>query len=386
MSVGNISSLSPAKVSGLIGLIYDCAIDPQRWPSTLEALRQILGFRYAILALQSLPASSPLLSATSGIDSRWLEAIPQYSADYIDRWGGRETVENLPLEEPAVLSWVNPRRNWESTRYYIEWQKPQGIIDILAIGVARDSLSIGSVVFGRHSEFGEITTADVDAARLFIPHLQRAVAISRILEIKALAAATFEATLDALSAAVFLVTADLHIVHANRAATDMLLDRGLIYAQRHQLSIRSIGATSALLAAVAQTASDESHLNRKGFGIPVRGTENQSCVLHVLPLKIGSIRCELIPDAKAAIFVAQATVRPPSAIAAASALFDLTAAESSVLDAIVAGRSIAETAAILHNSVATVKTHLQHIFDKTSVRKQVELVALIGSLSLPLEK
>jgi DNA-binding CsgD family transcriptional regulator len=92
-----------------------------------------------------------------------------------------------------------------------------------------------------------------------------------------------------------------------------------------------------------------------------------------------------MPDAVAAVFVATASSRPVAANAAFAALFGLTAAEAGVLESVVAGRTNAETAQTLGISLATVKTHLQHMFDKTDVRRQADLVARVYSFRLPLE-
>jgi hypothetical protein len=45
----------------------------------------------------------------------------------------------------------------------------------MAIGLARDAGMIGSIGMGRHASAGEIGDREVEAARLLIPHLQRAV-------------------------------------------------------------------------------------------------------------------------------------------------------------------------------------------------------------------
>lgn len=52
-----------------------------------------------------------------------------------------------------------------------------------------------------------------------------------------------------------------------------------------------------------------------------------------------------------------------------------TAAESAVAARLIAGQSIAEICAALRIRESTVRTHLQHLFQKTQTRRQAELVA-----------
>src|SRR5882672_8380931 len=94
--------ISASALSEMIGSIYDCALDPERWPATLTSLRHMLGFHNAALTLVGLPAGEVLLTVTSGIEPSWLERIPLYGADIVEEWGGADSIHSIPFEEPAV--------------------------------------------------------------------------------------------------------------------------------------------------------------------------------------------------------------------------------------------------------------------------------------------
>jgi DNA-binding CsgD family transcriptional regulator/PAS domain-containing protein len=376
-------SIDVSVLSNLIGSIYDCALDPALWPATLSELHLALDFKNASMQVMALPSGGPLLGIASGVDSPWLEKMPQYGAEVIEQWGGAEKIQSYPLDEPAVLSWVNDRANWADNRYYVEWGEPQGIIDVMAIGLARDAGMIGSIGMGRHASAGEIGDREVEAARLLIPHLQRAVAIGKLLDMKSLMASAFEAALDTLAAAVVLTDADLRIVHGNAAAQAMLAAGDPIRCERGLLGVRSPAAAAALGAAVRHAAKDEARLGRRGFGIPATGADGGPCVLHVLPLRHGALRPGLAPSAAAAVFVAPAVTPALAPAEALAALFDLTAAEARMFAQIAAGRTQAEIATALGIGGSTVKTHLLRLFAKTGAHRQADLVKLAGSLALP---
>jgi DNA-binding NarL/FixJ family response regulator len=73
-----------------------------------------------------------------------------------------------------------------------------------------------------------------------------------------------------------------------------------------------------------------------------------------------------------------------SATAKIASHFKLTPSELRVLYAVVeVGGGVRAIADALGVSQATVKTHLHHIFQKTGVRRQIDLVKLIAGIGSP---
>ena len=376
--------LSNDELSALIGAIYDCALDRERWPSALHRIRTALDFANASLSLIALPSNKIVLNVTDGIASEWLATANEYGPEVIDQWGGWEAIQILPIDKPVVLSRFRDRSLWANNRFYRKWVVPQGIHDTMSIPLTLDPSMIGSVGFGRHQSEGEVGDIEVEAARLLLPHLQRAVAIGRILEFRSLMNATVASALDALAAGVILVAADLGIVHANAAAQQMLARSDPVRADYGRLSVRPSPVAAALAEAARQAADKPAGLGRRGIGIPVAAANGTPTVIHVLPLQIGSLLPDVAPRAVAAIFVAMPEAPVSMPVEALAALYDLTSAEAKVFNAIAAGRTRAEAARLLDIGEETVKTHLSHIFLKTGTRRQADLVALKASLTLPL--
>lgn len=379
--------MSASELSHIVGAIYDCALDPERWSTILAELRGRLNFCQAVVSLVAMPSGEMLLNITSGIGPRWLETMPLYGQAILEQWGGRARIQSTPFDEPALLSRVNPdaHKSGAARRYYEEWREPQGLIDTMNVILVRDSRTIGVMGFGRHRDAGPIGEHEIATAQLLIPHLQRAAAISRLLDVRTMAAATFEAALDTLSVPVVLTGPQLQVVHANRAARALLAEGDLIRSCENILTAQSRGVGAALAAAVSQAVENESAIGRKGFAVPARTAQGGAYVLHVLPLRYGAMRRNVAPSAAAAIFIAPATqpARAPGEVVAA--LFGLTAAEVRVFEHITAGRTITETAKALGVGTSTIRTHLLRLFDKIGVRRQADLVALGASFALPVE-
>lgn len=372
-----------AELSDIVGSIYDCVLDPGLWSSTLLDLRRHMHFHTAVISALDVGNRRLLLDVSSGIEEPWRQRMSGYADDVVEQWGGRERVLGYPLGEPTVLSWVNPIGLTRANRYFAEWAEPQGLADLMAIGLARDAAIIATVAFGRHREAGEIRAEEVAAGRLFAPHLLRAVTISHLLEASVVRAAGLASVLDGLSVGVLLVDADLRLVHANGAG-ERALATGAPLRLRAGAITAANGVAAALAVAVAYSSGGGSGIGARGLGVPARDRNGAEVVLHVLPLGAGGARPQVLPGAVAAIFIAPAVAPRRMPIEAVARLFDLTPAEARVLEQVAAGLTNTEVAASLGVAVSTVRTHLLHIFDKTQTHRQAELVALLASFSLPL--
>lgn len=182
--------------------------------------------------------------------------------------------------------------------------------------------------------------------------------------------------LDGLAFGVLLVARDLKLLHANRAGEAMLRAADPLGIRNGRI-VAPNGLSAALQAALAAPLDG---IGRRGLGIPTRRIDGEELVLHLLPLADANP----LPGAAAALFVAPATTPRPAPLDAIAALFDLTPAETRVLELLGAGRTNAEIAEGLGIAVSTVRTHVLRLFEKTATHRQAELVALLASFTLPL--
>lgn len=376
--------ISAAKLSHLVGLVYDCVIEPARWEDTLHAIRTELDFFNAMLGLNELPSGALRTRVLAAEERLKFDLLPRYAQASIEAWGGRQRIEQFALDEPIAASHVSDLSMLRGNPWYDEWMVPQGFIDAVVVPIARDPTMIGTFALTRHGSKGEIGARELAALRLIAPHVRRAVTISNLLDIKMLEASTFGAAIEAFAVAIALVDAEARLIHANNAAQIMLSAADPIRLEQGRLRLPSAAASSALADAVARAAVDEPCLGQRGIGIPAVRLDGSPSVAHVLPLKHGEIRPGLERRAAAAIFIAPAAMPPQMPAAALALLYDLTPAESRVLELVVDGKTPAEIGPHLGISMNTVKTHLQRVFDKTGATRQADLVRLVASLSLPL--
>jgi DNA-binding CsgD family transcriptional regulator len=318
------------------------------------------------------------------VPPEWRASMAQHGDAGLQIWGGWQRVLEHPLDEPMILSHATDRRTWVGNTMYENWAKPQGLIDLVGISFARDPTMLGAVWMTRHYSRGEIGEREMAALRLIGPHFRRAVAISKLLDMKAVMAASFACALDSFAAAVLLVDERLGLVHANAPAKVMLEAGDPVQLHQGRIAVPHAVALDALTSAVAHCATSELELGQRGIGVPLRRRSGEACVAHVLPLRMGQIRPGLSPNATAAVFIAPAVSPPQLPGDALALLYDLTPAETRVFELLAGGKTQAAIAAQLGIAPSTVKTHLLKVFEKTGINRQAELVRFAASLSLPL--
>lgn len=369
--------ISPDRLSHLIGLIYQCVLEPPRWPEVMQCICDELNFRTGVISILALPGGEPLLAATTGFEEPWLDRVFFYASELVDLWGGDDVIRNLPLDEPAVLSLINPAALADDTAhpFHEAFNKPQGFVDALAIGLTRDSHSIGTIGFNRHADAGQIGAREIEIMRLLIPHLQRAATISRVLEVRSIAARQIEAALAGLAIPVALVASDLSIRFANPALADLLAtaERNLDLVNG-RLRLRFGPAQTLLAATLNKCASGGRIDGEAAFGMPIGTPQERMQSLHVLPLPR-----EGQGEAVFAIILSPASAALDNAGEMVASLFGLTEAERRVFELIAGGQAVDEAARRLGVAESTIRTHLLRIFAKTNCGRQAELVALAAA-------
>jgi DNA-binding CsgD family transcriptional regulator len=374
------ATLSRQELSDVIGRIYDCALDPTRWESTLDALRGIVRCKGAQLALVDMRHGRVLIQKSVGIEAHWLERQARYFGE-IAGFTERHLDGGWSMDEPLVTSHLASPGRYAASPYFQEWASPQGYIDVVQINIMRTPTRVSGLGLGRHESEGVIEEREIEIMRLLLPHVRRAVTISDVLDVQTIEKARMAETLDALNLGVVLADRDARILHANRAAEGMMRNGGPLRDRCGRLGADGAAASAEIKAAIGHAARNESGIG--GTGLAIRLTEDGEAplVAHVLPLAGGETRFHVEPAAVAAVFINSAD--DAASAQAVADTFGLTLAETRVLTRMLSGKTVVETAADLAVSATTARTHLYSIFAKTGVSRQSELLRLAARLAPP---
>jgi DNA-binding CsgD family transcriptional regulator len=372
-----------ARVSNLIGDIYDAALNPELW---VEVLEETCHF---VVGIASTLQSHDILQQTANFYFTWNDN-PEYTKSYVEKYARINpaivpaAIQTQVGDVSTFLDFIT-LDEYRKTQLYKEWSGPQGYIDAVQATLDKSATSYAAVVVMRHDSHGPADASTRRRMTLLAPHFRRAVAVSKVIDLHKVEAAALADTLDGLAAGMILLDATGRIVHANSSGLAMLDDGAVIRRKVDKLAVADARADQALHRIVLGAAGDAATIGAEGAAIPLTGPHGERYVAHVLPLTTGTRRAAGIAySAVAAVFVRKAALDLPHPLEAIADAFRLTPAEVRVLMMIVEVGGVPEVAPVLGISETTVKTHLQHIFAKTEASRQADLVKLVAGYMSPL--
>lgn len=373
--------LSHRRLSELIGAIYDCALDPGRWEGTLADVADTFDCAVASLTLNDLPTNRFLINKAAGWEPELLRLkserhVPEINAR-LTQWLALQS----SIDEMFVTSSHLSADYIEASPYVEECLKPQGIVDIMHMFLMHTHRQFAEIGLGRHARQGVITAREIELGRLLLPHLRKAVTISDILDVSSIEQAHMAEALDALRCGVVLTDDHGAILHANRSAERMMSHGSPIRSIRRVLAASTSCASRELRKAIQHAARNETQHGEASTAIRLNDVDQPPAYGHVLPMVTGDLRTRLQPNAVAAVFVGASDEQ--TGIGLLARAFNLTAAEVRILESLMAGHTLAEAAQQFGIARSTAKTHLDHIFSKTGVSRQAELVRMTMQLTQP---
>jgi DNA-binding CsgD family transcriptional regulator/PAS domain-containing protein len=368
------------QLSQHIGEIYDAALDPALWPRTIEASCGLLRSCASAIASVDLMLPAASITYSFGVDPHYLEGFGKDAARY-------PFMKNLMRAEIGHASSASEKMSaheFRNSSLYRQWREPKGhVIDLFNVTLERTATAVVHLGFVRHDTVGVVDAETINDLRLLFPHYRRAVLIGKVIEHARVEGAAFGDTLDGLAAGIFLVDAELRLIHANRSGEQMLEERTIVRKDGDVLAVVDNNASATLRKTCGAIAARNS-LGLEGIGVAIRTWDGEPYIAHVLPLTSGARRkAGRFYRAVAAVFVRSAQLERPAALDAMTQLYGLTPAEIKALVGVVELGGIPTAARAYEVSPETIKTHLKRVFDKTGTSRQADLVKLMAGIVSP---
>jgi DNA-binding CsgD family transcriptional regulator len=370
------------RFSALVGDIYDASLDPAQWSAVFEKACAFIGGSAAHLISHSAVGKTADFYFAANQD-------PKYIQLYFDKYFRINpifpAVIFFDVEETHCVPDILPREEFCRTRFFQEFLLPQGYMDGLFANMEKSATGCALFTVFRRMSDGLVDDEMRRRFALVVPHVRRALLIGKVIDLKKVEAAVLADSLDTLVSAMFLVDGAGRIVHANASGHIMVAEANVVRAPNSRLGATDPAADRALLESFTASSGGDAALGRRGIAVPLRARNGERYVANVLPLTSGARRRAGVSYAAVAtVFIHKAALDLPSPPEAVAQEFRLTPAELRVLFAVIEVGGVADVAAVLGLSEATVKTHLQRLFQKTGSARQADLVKLVAGYSIAL--
>jgi DNA-binding CsgD family transcriptional regulator/PAS domain-containing protein len=347
----------------LVALIYDAAIDRNRWSSVLERIADATASGGSALIMQD--------RTTGRGEGIFIRGDPVAYAEYFEEFAAINPLidasEHLCSGAVTTDRDVLPRYHFVRSDYYRGFLVPNEMSSMLSLTVLRDGDTHCAFNFCRKPGQEEHGEAQRELARRLMPHLQRAFTISLKLQETQGALGASEAVLDRLACGVVLFDARGRVLHANAVAR-----RLAAAGDAFTLGARGIAGLDATLSTAVLRAAQ----GTEGAALVVpRSSGRTPLSALVSPLREGPVW--LMRRPAALLVIGDPDVPTDALEERLRAVYALTSAEALVAAQLMTGASPQDIAARLGIGIATVRQHMSRSFAKTGTTRQAELVQLL---------
>jgi DNA-binding CsgD family transcriptional regulator len=353
--------MGPAKAAlQTIDRIYAAAMAPDQWRPALEGVVDLLGGGHATLNAHGTEPMGAAFIASARLDERDLAAIspdtlrqiaPLLGALPLGIAGRAAVITDADFERSAVYNDVfRPLNGFHSLHF-----RRNGAGGSFLLSVCRPQRA------------GDFDSTDTDALRAIAPHLETALMLQSRLQAAEHGRAGLARVLDRLAAGVIVTDATARAAVVNTQASRIVHERDGLTLDADRLAAVTQAATQQLRDAIAAVAADEAtegrrlRLERPSYRPPL--------MLTLLPISAIFIKDLGAPLAIDRLAVAEA--------------FRLTPRECDVAVLLADGHDLGRIAALLGVGLSTVRYHLKRAFEKTGMRGQAALAALIRGFADP---
>jgi DNA-binding CsgD family transcriptional regulator len=303
---------------------------------------------------------------------------PDYVRSYETHYGRDSPWVREFLRLPAgslLYRSLVPQLELESTEYYNDWLKPQGLKDALGGILDKTGSRLSYVAVVRSECLGDFSELDHRPFQIFLENLMRALRVhARLTRISALELALFDA-LDRAGLAAFAVSEDRRVVGHNGIA-DAWSKNGTSLQVRNGLLASNHPAADDQLERAIRLACRLRH--GRTIILPPNEPDSPALVGMVMPMTAsGSRGIHLTDSNRCALVLVKDPARSPKANAdVLRPIFGLTAAEARLLADLTLGKSLEEISEQRGVRYGTLRAQLRAVMSKTDTKRQGELIAL----------
>jgi DNA-binding CsgD family transcriptional regulator len=358
--------------SRLVSGIYAAAVT-EDWKTAIGGIQRTLGGTNGALLLADKAGRSHLDSVLP------VEAATSYEEHYNRLDQVLAAVEKGPVAAVRTgTELIAPERN---TEFYAGWVRPFELEDGLLVRLTGGPKPTCFIVAAPKRTESFDTPERVKLMSGLVVHLQQALRTRDKLAALDGRSVDLAAALEVVRHGVLIVSFGCAVIDLNSAAERMLRADDGVQIRSGRIAATSSPADRKLYRAIHLALIDDGQHIRSGHWFTCgRPSGKRPYVIHVLPLHRAGID-EVLRQETALVVIIDLDHEPRSAAMILRRLYGLTNAEAEVALRIAQGVDLKQIAEELSVTFTTVRTHLQHVFDKTDTHRQPELVRLLLTLN-----
>lgn len=355
--------------SQLISKIYSAVLAPEQWNEAVAAIARAFDAH-----------ASSLVYSDNGCRTLKHTQMPAAAAQAYAAYYQRldhvfSAVEAGPLgavRTGAELMWPH-----QQCEFQADWAQPNGLYDGLFVrltaGPPVTSLGIANV--RRPERFD--SPEHVEMVHLLIPHLQQALRIQGRLHDLDHRSDDLAQASETVSHGIVIVERG-RSVYANVAADRILCAGDGLRVENGRIRAEASGADAQLQRSIGRAAELGDGDTWGGSFLCPRRSGRRPYVVHVLPVHPNCVAAPVSGRSMVIIVDPEREAAPPALLL--RRLYGLTKSEAQVALLAMRGEGLNPIAEKLSISLTTVRTHLRHVFEKTGIHRQAELVRLLVTL------
>lgn len=363
----------PQIYDAAVSALYETVLDPTQWSVALQGLSTYFEAPNVALFDYDFVTQTPSNFRLHGFDA----AVGRNYASYYHHLDPGRSV----VMAAAVGEWVadEPILDLRSTRhgeYIHDFALPSDIGRVAGCKVSGDVTDCLYLSLNRPPGAERFGDAGLRAYRAIEPHLRRIARMQQQIDELTRGQALARAALDRLRVAVALVDRNGQVELVNAHGAALLGGSGPVAIRQRRMVCWEPMVNERLYRLIRDACTTPS----RGGALRVpRGSGASDLLLMIVPLPPSHELAEGMVEPLAIVVVGD-----PETDHATSAvyreMFGLTAAEASLLAALARGQTVSELTAQRQTSVATLRTQLHALFEKTGAHSQARLVALAKSV------
>lgn len=369
-------------IAEALSVIYGAASGEAEWSAAIETLRHLFHGSSANFVRHGPDIGPQDLITTPSDPVFHARFIAEFASDANPFVQRAMTAETGKVFTDRTLF---DRDELRASRYWNEWMAPQDMYSGLFCKLLVSDASIWAFNVQRGRKQDEFGLAEIGLLQHLLPHLTRAMRISRDRQ----AAQALTSTFSQLPFGVLLIGVEQRILEMNELARALLARPGshlrveagrLVSTAANGVALRE-AITKARRLPVADPVPDFDLLVRQ----PAVDGRSGNLIVSVMPL---AGRTQFGPgwEPVAAVILREIAPHLPDGFDAhLRAIFSLTPAEARLATNLCAGRPLKASAELQDIRFSTARHYLENIFEKTGTRQQSQLVALLKSVQ-PLQR